>query len=231
MQNYKNYYKEFLGIDEKELKVNKVNIFKSEYRVLPICQNHYFPIIITQWNNIPIISCLEEYFQLFQQKEIKSIEDFKKEISLDIPDIQWINYKRYAFEQKTLSLQTNSVPLDLDLYLKISKNKDISLLPQAHRILIEERKLFVIIQENRILSQAYESDVFSKSGNISVNTFEQFRNKGYGKEVVKGAVNYSLNHDHLPIYMVKEANIASIRVAESVGFSFKSNECCGYLKK
>ncbi|NBI05588.1 GNAT family N-acetyltransferase [Senegalia massiliensis] len=59
---------------------------------------------------------------------------------------------------------------------------------------------------------------------MAVFTYPKYRNQGYGKQVVKGYINWCLDKDILPIYLVDIENIPSIKLAESLGFEIKSTE-------
>ncbi|GAA0785833.1 GNAT family N-acetyltransferase [Hathewaya limosa] len=57
-----------------------------------------------------------------------------------------------------------------------------------------------------------------------VYTNEQYRNRGYGKQVTTGILNWCIENNVLPIYLVDEKNTYSIKLAESLGFKIKSKE-------
>jgi RimJ/RimL family protein N-acetyltransferase len=50
-----------------------------------------------------------------------------------------------------------------------------------------------------------------------VRTAEEFRGKGYAKEVVKQALHYILERGYTPRYQFESTNTASLRLAESIG--------------
>jgi GNAT superfamily N-acetyltransferase len=53
---------------------------------------------------------------------------------------------------------------------------------------------------------------------IAVNTRPQFRRQGWGRSVVAAMCAHLLESGRIPLYVVSEDNIASIQLAESLGF-------------
>jgi GNAT superfamily N-acetyltransferase len=54
---------------------------------------------------------------------------------------------------------------------------------------------------------------------ISVNTHPQYRRMGYGRSVVAAMANHLLANGRIPLYVVAENNLASIQLAQQVGFT------------
>ncbi|MBP7563342.1 MAG: GNAT family N-acetyltransferase [Candidatus Cloacimonetes bacterium] len=227
MVNFNDFYMEFMGIETDRLRKDIFNIFPSLFREQPICKQHFFPVIITEWEGYRICSCTQEMYHFIQNKSEQEAEEILNE---RYSELNWIQYRRYALENQQEEMDSIALALSLNLYLRIAKDKcEHHIHPDTYEMLKQEL-IQVVIDESRIASQAYVSDLIAGAANIAVSTHEQFRSKGYAKEVVKSAVNYALRKDHLPLYLVREDNTASIRVAESVGFKLKSLEYCGYWK-
>lgn len=56
-------------------------------------------------------------------------------------------------------------------------------------------------------------------GEIAVNTKPEYRRRGWGRSVVSAMANYLLESGRIPLYAVAEENIASIQLAEALGFT------------
>lgn len=50
-----------------------------------------------------------------------------------------------------------------------------------------------------------------------VRTPEEFRGKGYAKEVVKTALRYIIDNGYVPRYQLESSNLASLKLAKSIG--------------
>lgn len=227
MINYEEFYKEYLGILPDQLEKDKMNIFSSPFRNKPICNNHYFPIIFTTWQNYQICSCSDELFSLISGLNDKDIETKVKSY---YPEFEWREYKRFAFEKEGFD-EVRAESLNQYNFHTYVKNKSLNTLSSFYRNLIFDNRFFIMFNELSITAQSYVSDIFCDSGNITVNTFERFRRKGFGREVVKASVNHCLKLQILPLYLVRIENIPSIRLAESLNFTFKSQEYCAYINK
>ncbi len=225
---FDDFYREYLGIESDQLEKGRMNIFPSMFREKPICKQHFFPVIITEWKEYTICSCTQEMYHFIQNKSEQEVEEILNE---RYPELTWINYRRYVLENQYEELDSTAIALSLSLFLKVARDKSVQHIHPDTLQMLNQELIQVVIDESKIASQAYVSDMYAGAANIAVSTHEQFRSKGYAKEVVKSAVNYALRKNHLPLYLVREDNVASIRVAEALGFSFKSLEYCGYWKQ
>lgn len=97
------------------------------------------------------------------------------------------------------------------------------ILLRKKREIIEGRQ-YVILDKNKIVSYCKISNIDFQGGNIVVYTNKQYRNRGYGKLVTTGILNWCIENNVLPIYLVDEKNTYSIKLAESLGFKIKSKE-------
>lgn len=92
----------------------------------------------------------------------------------------------------------------------ITEDKGANGLP---RFVIRDRQ-----HDNVIVASAglnWQTAVFSE---ISVTTHPQYRRQGYGRSVVAAMANAVLANGRVPLYVVAENNIASIQLAQQVGF-------------
>ena len=53
---------------------------------------------------------------------------------------------------------------------------------------------------------------------ISIDTLEEYRNKGYAAEAVTYLIKYFNRRGKRPIWGAEEANVASMRLAAKLGF-------------
>jgi len=90
--------------------------------------------------------------------------------------------------------------------------------------IILQSRYFIIYANNEVASNALISDIDFNGANIVVNTNPNYRRKGYGNAVVAKTVEWCFKNNKIPIYWVDTANIASIKLAESLGFQVKSKE-------
>jgi predicted GNAT family acetyltransferase len=89
---------------------------------------------------------------------------------------------------------------------------------------IEQGRQYVILSKNKIVSYCKISDICYGGGNIVVYTNENYRNLGYGKQVLQATINWCIANNILPVYWVWDKNLASIALAKSLGFQIKSEE-------
>ena len=83
---------------------------------------------------------------------------------------------------------------------------------------------FILLSDRKIVSMCKISDINFSGGNIVVWTDSNYRNKGFGKQVLAEAVKWCINNKIIPIYWVDSQNTASINLADSLGFKTKSEE-------
>lgn len=81
-------------------------------------------------------------------------------------------------------------------------------------------RVFTIFKGDIPVSTSYTMTNSRYAWEYAVWTREEYRRKGYGKSVLSTAVAETLKCDTLPLYSTSWDNIASIRLAESLGFQF-----------
>lgn len=82
------------------------------------------------------------------------------------------------------------------------------------RFIIRDRQ-----HENVLVAAAGLNWQTPRFAEISVNTHPQYRRRGYGRSVVAAMANYLLAHGRVPLYVAAENNLASIQLAQQVGFT------------
>jgi GNAT superfamily N-acetyltransferase len=90
--------------------------------------------------------------------------------------------------------------------------------------LINEGRLFAIVEGGKLLSQSSITEVECGGGNIAVSTDDAHRRKGYGKAVVHRATTWCFRNGIVPIYWVNADNAASISLARSIGYKAMHDE-------
>lgn len=225
----------------------KYNLFwNSYYKYLEIKDNEkiclrkrkeiinnkfHYPIIISFIDNRVIYSVEKNYYENFiKDININSMvnkEEIKNHIKIFLQNkIQHFRikemYRMYKNESrndidisKVISINNlqkkeyfNSFKIIRDDVYKEKKWKEIS----------KNNFLNGIIKDNKIVSMGYISDINYGMGNIVIQTIEEYQNRGYGKMVVEKISQEALKNSVLPIYWVENKNIASIKLAESLGF-------------
>jgi predicted acetyltransferase len=72
--------------------------------------------------------------------------------------------------------------------------------------------------ENRIVCWCTAEYVSTKKCGIGIETIQEFRNYGIASSTVSHFVDYCQDHNITPYWECDQDNVASIRVAENVGF-------------
>jgi len=81
-------------------------------------------------------------------------------------------------------------------------------------------RVFVIFESGIPVSTAYTMSNSTYAWEYAVWTRQEYRGRGYGKTVVSAAVEATFESGKLPLYSTSWENIASRRLAESLGFRF-----------
>lgn len=229
--DFETFYLEYLGI-HKDHKITLTPITKvSQYRKLLLNGRYIYPIIFSDFKAGQICSCIDEYETLCSKhydgtvKSIKgiytSIVDQSKEKTYTLR-----KFKRYAVADHQSKISTKAIPLTYEIidntYFAILQDKESY--KKKKQFILDEQRQFVIIDQHQIAATAFISDIYNKGCNIVVYTDPQYRNRGYGKEVVKACIIWCYEHGFIPIYLVDETNIPSIRLAKGVGFEQQCTE-------
>lgn len=90
-------------------------------------------------------------------------------------------------------------------------------------LLLEGRKM-AVIKDGKIVSCSTVIDLPFGAANIAVWTHQEHRKRGYGANCVMQAVNWCKDNNRIPVYLVSSSNIASVGLAEKLGFSRFASE-------
>lgn len=218
--NFNDYYEHYFGITD-----NKLTTI-SKYRELPLNEKYFYPVIVSDYKNLRCSSS-EEYYEICNKNfdgTLDSMEKILLEMNKEKKQYKIRKMRRYIVtEKKEILIDSEIVTKELLLSLEIIKNNlEEVLILKKNRI--EDKRWFMLFENNNMASRGYISEIYSNGCNIVVFTNNEFRAKGYGKEVVKKCINWSLNKKLIPIYLVEESNIASIKLIESLGGILMTNE-------
>lgn len=101
---------------------------------------------------------------------------------------------------------------------------DLHLLQSSHHPMAREVErlragdLFAVLEAGEVRSFAYLRRLSDEVWEIVVETAAPYRGRGYGKSVVSAATEAVLQRGHIPVYSCDEFNVASRRLAESLGY-------------
>jgi len=234
--DFKKYYNDYLGIDEKQFKSGK-RVFSSVQRNVPLNFQYVYKMIATVLEDSVVFSIAPEFYNSFTKFiNGKNIESLKQviEVSHDFFQSKLNDFKvrqvyRLTLKEENTTNLYNGQAIQLKKSILFESNKNMNekekiMIWNKRRKEIEEGRKYVVLIENNIVSSAKISDIDFLGGNIAVFTDPKYRNQGYGKQVVKGCINWCLDKDILPIYLVDIENIPSVKLAESLGFEIKSTE-------
>lgn len=216
---YEAYYHEYLGLVNPENSSSSL-VLASSYRDLPINQKCYYPIIITQIGESNVCSCGHTFYTQCKSSfdgTLESLQDFS---------FPWKKMRRYSASTSTGFRESKAITLNKHLLrtLDFNINNNIEDYILSKQSILNEERQFACVEDCRIVSTAFISDIYCTGCNIVVYTDPNYRSKGYGREVVKACINWCLTHRLVPVYLVEESNIGSIALAESLGLDLMNTE-------
>lgn len=226
--DYNSYYYKYLNINSEGLKQGQ-RVFQSSYREVPINSRWYYPIIGTEMDGHNICSCASGLQALCNEQYDGSIESMTmllEKLKLESSDFQLRQMSRYACSEIHLHITPKVQQLSQELIENI-EFQDPTIRDdfiKRKRQIVEEGRQFVVLNENRIISMAFVSDVMEGSGNIVVYTQPEYRNHGLGKAVVSKCIKWCLDRALIPIYLVEESNLPSVQIAQAVGMKQMNRE-------
>jgi RimJ/RimL family protein N-acetyltransferase len=234
---FQGYYYKYLGIDKGELELGK-KVFSTNQRNKTLNGQFVQYLISTYIDGNQIFSVAPQYYDDFfkftKGQSTNNIDEIIKLLSnfftnkLESFSVRRM-YRLISNEDYDIwnSLNSSAVKLTKKIFMDDLENID-----EAKRMEIWERKKdevlegrkFVVLEDKKIISACKISDIDFSGGNIAVWTDSNYRNKGFGKQVVAEAVKWCINNRILPIYWVDSENTASSSLAKSLGFEVRSEE-------
>jgi len=227
MSRFEVYYNKFLGVDKNER--TKHRVVESEYRDMPLNKKYFYPIIISKFDNNMICSCSSQFISICKSKfdgTIESISNILEVMNMNDSHYRLRRMRRYSIENSNVVYDTKADVLTENIIRKVNfkEIEDKEKYIRGKQNILQEKRQFGVLKDDSIASTAFISEIYSSGCNIVVYTSPNYRKEGYGKEVVKACINWCQQNNLLPIYLVEEDNINSIKLAESLALELKSHE-------
>lgn len=89
---------------------------------------------------------------------------------------------------------------------------------------------FFIIVDNAVASFAFTGWIANNVHEISIETMEAYRRKGFAKVCAAKLVNYYLQNGFSPYWECASGNTASVKIAQTLGFTQLSDYTCYAFK-
>jgi len=223
----KEHYLEFLGIDENKVMDGEV-VFSSEFRDLPLNQNYFYPIIATEYFGGYIYSTSDKHYSMV--KELVSvhgdnIENFYEAFNVNNNEYRLRKMYRYSYDDKTLhDTRSRTMTFEDIKYIGVKTDEEHEQYIKRKKEVLEAGRQFIIEEKGKIKAIGLISEIRCGGGNIVVATMKGYRGNGYAKEVVKGCINWCIEHDVIPVYLVEDTNEISKKIPLSLGFNFITTE-------
>jgi len=205
---FNDYYAKYLGIDNG-IVIDNCIICRSANRDIPINQRFIYKIIITDYDGKRYISVSPAIS-----------DDVINNICIDIKDKDFDDILKSQQLSKTglrLSKMYRMI-LDEVKYPQCSLRSDIEI-----EYLSEFRK-YIIRENDNIVSYCKVSNIDSGYGNIVVWTDENCRHNGFARGLLLKLLTMCKSEGIEPLYLVNRQNIASIQLAQSIGFKTAQTE-------
>jgi RimJ/RimL family protein N-acetyltransferase len=227
MSRFEEYYNRFLGLSKNE--ITKHMVVESEYRDMPLNQKYFYPIIISKFDSYMVCSSSSQFLSICNSKfdgTIESISNILEVMNMNGNHYRIRKMRRYSIENSSRIYDTKADTLTENMFRKVNFSgiEDKEKYIRGKQNILHEQRQFVVLKDNSIASTAFISDIYSSGCNIVVYTPPNYRQEGYGKEVVKACINWCKENKLLPIYLVEEGNLSSIKLAESLALDLKSHE-------
>lgn len=205
---FNDYYAKYLSVNNGTI-LNNCLVCKSENRDIPLNKRYIYRIIISDYNSERVISVS----QTISASEIYNM-------TADISDI--------VFDDILESRQLSKTGLRLSkMYRMVLDNENTfhnSLSGNLTCEYIKDYQKYVIRDNDQIVSYCKISNIDFEYGNIVVWTDENYRRKGFARELLLMIITKCKTEGIEPVYLVNSRNIASLELAKSVGFKVAQTE-------
>lgn len=233
MDRLSKFYLKYLGANEKALAAGE-SIFSSDLRGRPESEmtRNVHDLIVSEFRGMLIHSVnqdmLEDYRKLAPENPSDDLLEKVDDAFFQVCGYEyyWISdYFRYSldsfFEENTdVTVLTADDRKMIENRRKVERGRLFlgNIWEKVWLPLLSEGRYMAVIRDGRIVSCSTVTDLPYNASNIAVWTHEDHRNRGYGSNCVKKAVNWCLQNRRIPIYLVSSTNTASIGLAEKLGF-------------
>jgi len=234
-ESFLRHYRRFMGIDEGRFASGET-VFACEQRTTPLVFDSYFPLMATKHRGRVILSVAPRHEShvraWFRDREFEDLDD---ELLGEMDDCFHERIPlRAIWRMHRLAVTPDAlvVPAAIDRVEPLTDaHRKVFLARMGprgklvrqskwrqHRVLREEGRFFVVMEDGTIAAQAFVSDIDWGGGNVAVFTAEKYRRKGYAAAVTARAAQWCFENDVLPIYWVQTNNEPSVRLSEGLGF-------------
>lgn len=235
--SFRDYYFNYLGLNLEELQNGK-SVFSSLQRDKPLNKKFVYKFIATFVDGNLVCSIAPEYFNDFKMfiknREVEQLDDVTK-TSRDffqsrLHDFNFRKMYRLTINENNIyssGYDTQVIQLTKGILMKIiddMSEEDKLKIWEKRKQEVQEGRRFIMLDGKKIAATSIITDIDFLGANIAVYTEPDYRNKGFGKQVVGEAVKWCFKNSYIPIYLVDSQNIASINLAKSLGFEIKSEE-------
>ena len=135
--------------------------------------------------------------------------------------IQWrrINFKYNNPDNITNCVSKHTVKLiDMNIYNRLEGSVIPRLFWKSPETFLAHGIGYVIASGNDLVSVAFASCKHENELEIGIETMKNYRGKGFAKQVCQFLLNYCKESNYIPVWACKKENIASYRLAQSLGF-------------
>lgn len=205
---FHDYYAKFLST-EVGLLINNCIVCKTDNRDIPLNKKFIYKIIITDFNGNRYVSVSPAISDNVIHSIITDIKDRNFD---DILNSQHLHITGLRINKMYRMILDNRIYSCNNISTNYKKEY------------IEEFKKYIIRYNEDIVSYCKISNIDCGYGNIVVWTDENHRNKGLAKQLLFMLVSKCKSEGIKPLYLVNSQNIASIRLAKSVGFKIVQTE-------
>lgn len=204
--DFERYYMKFLGITSKSETFKGIILEVSELRDSPINKKYFYPCIISNYKNVWYISYS------------KRVED---ELKRKIKKLKINNYNE-ILNSITIRNTYSDCFVRMIWDKKVIRSTDKKI--QWNLFYSESLKKFCAKKEGKTVGYCKISDIFDGYGNIVIFIEEKERNKGLATILLNKILDKCNELEINPIYFTRKNNIASVRLAEKVGFRMVCEE-------
>jgi len=199
---FKDYYESYLNITAG-VNVSNCLVCKSPDRDVPLNKRYSYKIIISDYRGERIVSV-------------------SPEIPVNIISNLCADMKERSFEEILQSevLHKTGYRLNIMYRMVLRGNKipESNITTALRAEYLSDYYKYVIREKEEIISYCKVSNIDYNYGNIVVWTHENYRRKGFAKELLLQTLSMCEKVGIQPLYLVKSENTASLELAKSVGF-------------
>ncbi len=197
-------------------------IFNNSFKDYSLNVNHvrdrheWMQAFPDNWNNV-----LRE---LFKDRLIKLKENKTKKESGIIELNTRVNFK-FDLERFQNSKKINHAP-EIKIVRtdrQIFRDMKGSVVPfsfwDSEDDFIENGIGFSLFYNNKLASTAYSSFIHNDKLELGIETFEEFRGRGFAEYACSALIDYCIDKNFEPIWACRLANVGSYRLAQKIGFT------------